>query len=84
LALFTKGDERGVLSLEALDVLELNWRVLGVVENLGSVLETGCATGIGKLLEEDLGKDRIGIVLEGGRENDGNTVVEGLEKEYDF
>jgi len=54
------------------------------VENLGSVLETGCATGIGKLLEEDLGKDRIGIVLEGGRENDGNTVVEGLEKEYDF
>jgi hypothetical protein len=57
--------------------LQLQRRVV-TEENLGSVLN-GSATGIDELLQEDLAKDTIRLLAEDCAEDDGDTVVTGLD-----
>lgn len=47
-------------------------------QDLGSVLDSSTAS-INKLLQEDLSKDAIGFFAEDSAENDGDTVVAGLD-----
>lgn len=71
-----KGDVTHVVGVRrGLDnVPDLQRRLLLRVQHLGGVLD-GSSSSIHKFLQEDLSEDSIGLVLEDGGENDGDSVV---------
>lgn len=59
--------------------LELQWRVVAE-QDLRGILD-GSPPCIDKLLQEDLAKDAICLLPEDGAEDDGDTVVAGLDED---
>lgn len=76
----TERDVAGALGhVEALEVADLERRLAVRVEDLGRRLAARAAARVDKLLEEDLAEDAVRLLLEDGREDDGDAVGRGEE-----
>jgi len=78
--LLTKGDETSASILtDSTDSLKFEWGLLGGVGNARGIAHG--LTGIGELLEEDLGDDLISWVLEKDGEDNEDSLGVGLDEE---